>query len=247
MKRNEELEPLLKKAADRQPKRTTKTSQKLALFPESQTEHHEAMGAERERWLSTVERKWLPRVTAYCTAGAYKMDSLIDHLRRKNPVHRTAPKRYDEVIYTPFALGTASDIVDFEPIPVVNAFDAQASFNQDQNIDASGKSIPEDVRYDELAKRIAPIGEILYFDYGVIVMWGFSTEEEQLILEDLTQFQEDALPESAVETEQFYFHYNTYYQPRIYNDIITLKVLHLTGFQLISCSKLQSRMPLPSL
>lgn len=63
----------------------------------------------------------------------------------------------------------------------------------DQNIDASGKSIPGTVSYDDLAKRIAPIGELLYFDYGVIVMWGFSAEEEKLILDDLLPFQEDPI------------------------------------------------------
>lgn len=51
----------------------------------------------------------------------------------------------------------------------------------DQNIDASGKSIPGNVSYDDLAKRIAPIGEILYFDYGVVVMWGFTAGNCQIL------------------------------------------------------------------
>lgn len=85
----------------------------------------------------------------------------------------------------------------------------------DQNIDASGKSIPGNVAYEDLAKRIAPIGEILYFDYGVVVLWGFSAEEEKIILQDLLPFQEDVigtrgliLDIESMETEQFYFHYN---------------------------------------
>jgi hypothetical protein len=65
------------------PKRTTKTSQKLTLFPEGLNETlgsadykvlddpllpHVSAKTQKERWLSKLERKWLPRVTAYCTA-----------------------------------------------------------------------------------------------------------------------------------------------------------------------------------
>ena len=67
----------------RLPKRTTKTSQKLTLFPEGLNETssaeyeqqqddpllpHVSAKTQKERWLSKLERKWLPRVTAYCTA-----------------------------------------------------------------------------------------------------------------------------------------------------------------------------------
>ena len=54
-------------------------------------------------------------------------------------------------------------------------------------------------------------------------MWGFTEEEENMILKDLRPFQEEAIEPENMETEQFYFHYNSFYQPRIYNDIITLK------------------------
>lgn len=259
----EEREPLLPlagptntssttKKPPNQPKRTTKTSQKLTLFPEGLNENlvpdlkllddpllpHVSAKTQKERWLSKLERKWLPRVTAYCTANSYNMDNLLEHLRKKNHIHRCAPRRFDEVIYTPFtftaikelaaqqaqipdlmsSIGSSSESPHPEPA-TVNEMD---NFF-DQNIDASGKSIPGNVSYDDLAKRIAPIGEILYFDYGVLVMWGFSKEEENLILKDLRPFQEDVIEPENMETEQFYFHYNSFYQPRIYNDIITLK------------------------
>ena len=74
------------------PKRTTKTSQKLTLFPEGLNENandsksnvddpllpHVSAKTQKERWLSKLERKWLPRVTAYCTA---KYDCLVFTLR----------------------------------------------------------------------------------------------------------------------------------------------------------------------
>jgi uncharacterized Rmd1/YagE family protein len=97
------------------------------------------------------------------------------------------------------------------------------SVTLEQNIDSSGQSIPLATQQKDLAKRIAPIGEILYFDYGVVVCWGFTLQEEISILQDLKPFEDDSLSSDEQQTEQFYFHYNTFHQPRIFNDIITLK------------------------
>lgn len=157
------------------------------------------------------------------------MDALIEHLRKKPPVHRTSPKRFDEVVYTPYAF---TDLQEAELQKLEQVFNDAVEGNPpianvdeflEQNIDADGRQIPGHIKYENLAKRIAPIGEILIFDYGVVVMWGFTSDEEQYILHDIRKFEEDTLTEDEMETEQFYFHYNTYYQPRIYNDIITLK------------------------
>lgn len=56
-------------------------------------------------------------------------------------------------------------------------------------------------------------------------MWGFTSHQESIILDLLAPFEVEPLSAQDIELaeEQFYFHYNTFYQPRIYNDIITLK------------------------
>eukprot|EP00842_Homolaphlyctis_polyrhiza_P003042 jgi/Hompol1/3739/HPOL_003334-RA len=198
---------------------------------------HVTAKTQKERWLTKLERKWLPRVTAYCTANAYNMDALMEHLRRKPARFMTAPKRIDEVIYTPFSFAHADDAppksplknllsaqqstlplqLPTEAVPDQDSHQSETLLTStiedvgtffDQNIDASGKSIPGNWPYESLAKRIAPVGEILYFDYGVVVMWGLTVQEEHMILNDLEKFEEEHL---------------AYYQPRIYNDIITLK------------------------
>ena len=79
------------------PKRTTKTSQKLTLFPEGLNETlgstdsktlddpllpHVSAKTQKERWLSKLERKWLPRVTAYCTAKYFFIISINIQLAR---------------------------------------------------------------------------------------------------------------------------------------------------------------------
>ncbi|TPX55793.1 hypothetical protein PhCBS80983_g05026 [Powellomyces hirtus] len=248
--------PLSKGA--KQPKRTTKTSQKLTLFPAEVPNQepsadldvhpdnipqlpHVSAKTQKERWLSRLEKRWLPRVTAYCTANSYKMDELMEFLKSRSRTNRTSPKKFDEAIHTPYlAIGpntpqpepplpdlislTSDDLLAREvegTRPEAILENADSFF--EQNIDAAGKSIPSNIAYDSLAKRIAPIGECLFFAYGVVVMWGLSDQEERIVLKELEPFEEEKLAQDDVEIEEFVFHYNAYYQPRIYNDIITLK------------------------
>lgn len=65
--------------------------------------------------------------------------------------------------------------------------------------------------------------EMFLFDYGVIVFWGMTLEEEAKILRELEPFEEEKLEINDVETEEFRYYYTEYQQPRIYNDIITLR------------------------
>ncbi|CAG8483462.1 6370_t:CDS:10 [Diversispora eburnea] len=194
----------------KQPNRTTKTSQKLALFPEEQVsvvdeikdDKYNQIGQipqgtarkEAEKF-SKQERLRLPRVTAYCTASSYKMDNLIKYLQSLRIRNNTSPKRIDECIYTPFAFHppkppSTADLLGINEI----------SPSQEQ-------SIPE----------------IFYFEYGVVVIWGMKEGEEKNLLHDLASFEDEKLAASAVETEEFHYHYAASYQPRIYNDVITLK------------------------
>ncbi|KAF9974882.1 hypothetical protein BGZ73_001622 [Actinomortierella ambigua] len=67
-------------------------------------------------------------------------------------------------------------------------------------------------------------GEIFFFDYGVVVFWNFTVEQEEWILGDLAQFETKRLPADDVQTEEFHFEYVGYSTtPRIYNDMITLR------------------------
>jgi uncharacterized Rmd1/YagE family protein len=89
-------------------KRTTKNSQKLKLFPEGEDSrekeeeipdvtlpHVVKIAQAKNDWLlNKLERKWLPRVTGYCTANSYKMNMLFDDLKKRGLLNNTAPKRY---------------------------------------------------------------------------------------------------------------------------------------------------------
>lgn len=65
--------------------------------------------------------------------------------------------------------------------------------------------------------------EVFLFEYGTIVIWGMSLQEEQRFLKEIAKFEVDKLAKSDVETEEFNFYYTREYQARIYNDFISLR------------------------
>ena len=202
------IEPLLQttqtssniqnKLKNSQPKRTTKTAQKLKLFPEGVAENlvdveleqepspilpHVTAEAKKEEWISKFERKWLPRVTAYCTANAYKLNALFDDLKKRTKSNSTNPKKFDEAIYTPFAFSPSSYTkgpfeIHMNSLPHtypshLNTMDGLNDMQDlntagdvfTQNIDFFGQEIPSNLPLGSLAKRIAPVGEVVFFDY----------------------------------------------------------------------------------
>jgi uncharacterized Rmd1/YagE family protein len=102
------------------PQRTTKTAQKLKILPDPE---HGDEGPDEESGrdvyaqftrikdptarrdaarLGKEDREVLPRVTAYCTAGSYRMDDLMRYLKGKLRLRGASPKLFDECIYSPY-------------------------------------------------------------------------------------------------------------------------------------------------
>ncbi|RYP67480.1 hypothetical protein DL771_007211 [Monosporascus sp. 5C6A] len=86
-------------------------------------------------------------------------------------------------------------------------------------IQDASPSRPQDVDFDTHVHT----PEVFLFDYGVVVIWGMSPAHEQRFLKDIAKFEEEKLEPDDVETECFNFYYTSEYQPRIYNDFITLR------------------------
>jgi uncharacterized Rmd1/YagE family protein len=106
------------------PQRTSKGAEKLKILPNTEEEEEEATDEEDVRGrdvyvqytrlkdptsrrdaarLGKEDRKRLPRVTAYCTAGSYRMDDLMRFLKGSKARDRgAAPRLFDECIYTPW-------------------------------------------------------------------------------------------------------------------------------------------------
>jgi uncharacterized Rmd1/YagE family protein len=103
------------------PQRSTKNAQKLKILPNpevgddgpdeesgrdvySQYTRIKDPTARRDAArLGKADRDRLPRVTAYCTANKYQMDSLMRFLKGRGKSKGSNPKLIDECIYSPYS------------------------------------------------------------------------------------------------------------------------------------------------
>lgn len=68
----------------------------------------------------------------------------------------------------------------------------------------------------------ATLGDVFYFDYGVIVIWNLSPEDERAVVRGLVApALVDPLPVDEVEVDEFSFHYTASEKPHIQNDVFT--------------------------
>ena len=278
----------------KQPNRTTKTSQKLVVFPDAVQPEAQvtdvasefgdgdddrvvsypfqvAKEKEAER-LKRVDRKVLPRVTAYCTAKAYHIDSLYTFLLSKRDSNGCDPQRIDECVYTRYVPpvnifqfvppnpsnmpgGTSSSSSRSmkpprtPPPPVAKKPDSLSSTKRSPKTDWHSVPVPDaanghilSVDVDEHEHRgtepattsandVAakawepPQGELFIFDYGVVVIWGLTEPQEYYVLSQLKPFEEEKLEPDEIETEAFHYQYRVLSQPRIFNDVITLRAI----------------------
>ncbi|PUU74454.1 hypothetical protein B9Z19DRAFT_1092838 [Tuber borchii] len=245
------------------PQRTSKVSQKLKILPSPADQDEESgrdvysqvtrikdttarRDAER---LGKAERAHLPRVTAYATANAYKMENMVRFLKSRQASRGTAPKQFDECIYTPFSYtyearqreqqqqgqgqghGQSEDLIDLGgsvgPLEVVveNHGDGAGT-----GAGGDGNEVGMDEQDDRslfnfvmAQTRSVEGSEVFLFQYGVVVIWGMSMKDEKRFLKDIAKFESEKLGEDDVQVENFNYYVTSSYQPRIYNDFITLK------------------------
>ncbi|CAK9437956.1 uncharacterized protein LODBEIA_P23340 [Lodderomyces beijingensis] len=153
--------------------------------------------------LGKSHRDLLPRVTAYCTCASYKMKELLRWLKDRKRIHNTSAKLFDECLYTPF---TYKD------------WRSDSSNTEDGNGHKLIRLADEGGEID-IGKR----SDLFIFEYGVAIMWGFTQKEEAAFLEDLARFEQEKLSAEDIQVEEFNYYITKSYQPRIYNDFITLR------------------------
>jgi uncharacterized Rmd1/YagE family protein len=130
------------------------------------------------------------------------MNELIAFLKARPVI--TPPKRFDECVYVALYSTVGQSIPQPSKLgnPLTETLEAYRAHAE---------------ALDGMQRNL---GEVFFYDYGVAVFWGFTEEEERIVLRDLKRFEEDALSPDDIETEEFVFHYNSSYRPRVYNDVI---------------------------
>lgn len=251
------------------PQRTTKVAEKLKILPSpEQGEEDEESGrdvysqftrikdptARRDAArLGKEDRKRLPRVTAYCTAGSYRMTDLMRYLKGRIRDRDANPKLYDECIYTPYNYGKSkprNEPISEPPEPqrrysdsIVEVGDdvlrnSLIDFGHGSDMDSrNGNDYYPDHMTDFTPEHLADnhpeipaqdfdievhTPEVFLFNYGTLVIWGMTLQQEHKFLKEIAKFEIEKLGKDDVQTEDFNFYYTREYQARIYNDFISL-------------------------
>ncbi|KAI9022493.1 hypothetical protein DFJ74DRAFT_669654 [Hyaloraphidium curvatum] len=196
---------------------------------------------EAER-MTRQQRRDLPRVTGFCTADEYNLKDLRTLLTQRHSVASWVS--YDECLYAKYdrqSIQTLHDLYDARSTGRGQGmiFDYLSSgedlSTEDRNPDDERRGLMEDYEEGDYGPQ-TPTGkddvqdslkdsEIFFFEYGCVVFWNFSEVDEQRILSTIFPCSVEPLKQDDVETDDFSFQYDPSppYQPRIFNDLITLK------------------------
>lgn len=153
------------------------------------------------------------------------------YLKARATTRGAAPKKFDECIFTPFSYSPKQALPQ-QTEDLINLYDhsdaaksttlgGEAGQQQQQEEDVSDdRSL---MNFVEQQNRAISSSDVFLFQYGVVVIWGMTLEEESRFLRDIAKFETEKLGEDDVQVENFNFYVTSSYQPRIYNDFITLK------------------------
>ena len=199
------------------PQRTSYTTQKLKLLPDEPITEDQENGKEvysqvtrikeiparkdAER-LGKAHRAMLPRVTAYCTASSYRIKDLAKYLSSRKG-HGALPKMFDECLYTPYS------------------YKRPASFrgSVNESIPEISNSTPGLIRLDdeggEIDVEVTGKCDVFLFEYGVVVLWGFTESEERGFLKEIVKFENEKLASGDLQVEEFNYYITKSYQPRV--------------------------------
>lgn len=202
--------------------------------------------------LGKAHRSVLPRVTAYCTASSYRMKDVARYLGGRRQ-YKASPKLFDECLYTPYTYKRERDCIagnggsssssssssggSNSSSPTSQTATSSSTINNSGSSSNKGTSQTYDqgdknheaglMRLDdeggEIDVELTGHSDVFLFEYGVAVFWGFTEAEERRFLKELARFENEKLSDEDVQVEEFNYYITKSYQPRIYNDFITLR------------------------
>lgn len=114
---------------------------------------------------------------------------------------------------------------DLLGIPELNQ-DSEEQQQQDGNASQAANASSENAEAAAKRKRSRfsvddVVPELFIMDYGTIVIWGMTLQEEKRFLRELRRFEVERLASEDVESEDLHWYLADY--SRIYNDVITLR------------------------
>jgi uncharacterized Rmd1/YagE family protein len=122
-------------------------------------------------------------------------DGLFRHLQSRK-AEKAAPIKIDECIYTPLVL-PKDPPSQHQPLQIshqaASGSDKGQVYEEAEHIDPVLFDALERFENLRAQRKLAFSGELFFFDYGVVVMWGFTEAEEADILKCLEPFEVNKL------------------------------------------------------
>lgn len=175
----------------------------------------------------TEIKKNAKRLTAYNICESINLVKISKFLRKK---HNITTRLYDECLYCTFTLpltsNTHSNLQHREL--VMNRNEMKDHHYEYYSIDSDNpeqfmKSSNQVLSPSDLKTSNIDIGELFIFNYGCLVLWNFSKDEELRILKMLTDNFNVDLDESIMEIEEYLHIYDdNVHKPVFNNDILQL-------------------------
>ena len=202
-------------------------------YPEYTSDFEDRQPTYAERMPKDKRAGRLPRVTAYCTAESYKIKEFQAAMKAR---HGLQGRLYDECLYTDY--GTILEDILAQATKEAQSSKTKRSRSRHSTIESlRGRSqtpsyynqhqkFNDDLTsYDDVVYEHKNSSEVFVFEYGVVVLWGMTEEEEIYFLRhEISPFEVQPLVADDIQVEEFHFQVDPTRQPRIFNDMVTLKV-----------------------
>ena len=124
----------------------------------------------------------MPRVTAYCTATSYNLSDLLKFFAARRNSNKTQARRIDNAIYTPYSYQDLASSGTFVPITAA----AEGDLLGVPELRDNGKKKRQRFDPKSGAEDDANDGaEIFLFEYGAVVLWGMTEQQEKRFLSSM--------------------------------------------------------------
>jgi uncharacterized Rmd1/YagE family protein len=113
--------------------------------------------------------------------------------------------------------GSTSTLVD---VPSVEDRDEEAEMQKQKEAQIARREEAKRRRRERFAVH-GMVPEVFFMEYGTVVIWGMTLNEEKRLLRELRRFEVEKLAHEDIESEDLNWYLADY--SRIYNDVITLR------------------------
>ena len=187
---------LLHTLQGRVPHRSTIKTEKLVLIPEEDEGHRFKLGttSTSNAEMNKDQRSLIPRVTSYCIAKKFDLEKIQEFVKHS---HGIKSKRFDECLYFSYDELT-KEMLFGRPNSAFNNIPAPyGNYQHRESAVSSSSAGSQRKEYNSIKSEFMTRGEAFIFDYGVIVLWNFSLDEETEFMSHLVPYGSEYLDEAG--------------------------------------------------